>query len=106
MNRHTDYGPRPPASPLVEAATQAGLPKPWLAVVDTDMVRKLRCELGISQDELADRASVSRRKVRELESQPTGRCMPYIASLLAMALHVDYTVIVRELITTPRKDKQ
>jgi hypothetical protein len=32
--------------------------------------------------------------------------MPYIASLLAMALHVDYTVIVRELITTPRKDKQ
>jgi predicted transcriptional regulator len=104
MCSETDYGPRPPTSPLVVAATQAGLPKPWLAVVDGDKVRKLRCDLGLSQGALASRAKVSRRKVKELESLPSGRCMPYIATLLATALNVDHTVIVRELVSIARKD--
>jgi hypothetical protein len=42
-------------SPLTLAAYEAKLPKPWMAVVDGDM---LRCDLGLSQKELTDRAKV------------------------------------------------
>ena len=93
-----------PVSPLVLAAIQAKLPKPWLAVVDGDMVRKLRCNLGLSQKTLADRAKVSSRFVNKLENLPSGRCMPYIAGRLALALNEDHTVIVRELVSSAHKD--
>jgi DNA-binding XRE family transcriptional regulator len=91
-------------SPLTLAARQAKLPKPWLAVVDGNMLRKLRCNLGLSQKTLADRANVSTRTVNKLENLPSARCMPHIASRLAMALNEDHTVIVRELVSIVHKD--
>ncbi len=91
-------------SPLTLAARQAKLPKPWLAVVDGDMLRKLRCSLGLSQKTLADRAKVSTRTVNKLENLPSARCLPHIASRLAMALNEDHTVIVRELVSIVHKD--
>jgi len=90
-------------SPLVLAAYEAKLPKPWMAVVDGDMVRKLRCNLGLSQKALADRAKVARETVNKLENVPSARCMPHIASRLATALNEDHTVIVRELVSIARK---
>jgi predicted transcriptional regulator len=95
---------RPPVSPLVLAAREAKLPKPWLAVVDGDLVRKLRCDLGLSQKALAEHAKVSNRILNRIESEPSARCMPYIAGKLAMALDEDVTVIVRELVSIARKD--
>ncbi len=86
-------------SPLTTAAYQAGLPKPWLAVVDGDMMRKLRENLGLSQKELSQRAKVGIKIVKRLESLPSGRCMPRTAALLATALDEDHTVIVRELVS-------
>ncbi len=91
-------------SPLVLTAIEAKLPKPWLAIVDGDMVRKLRCNLGLSQKTLAERAKVSSRTVNKLETLPSGRCMPYIAGRLALALNEDHTVIVRELVSIAQKD--
>ncbi|HET9898251.1 MAG TPA: helix-turn-helix transcriptional regulator [Streptosporangiaceae bacterium] len=83
------------ASPLTEAAYRAGLPKPWLAVVDGDMMRKLRESLGLSQKELSERAKVGIKIVKRLESLPSGRCMPRTAALLATALDEDHIVLVR-----------
>ncbi len=91
-------------SPLTVAARQAGLPKPWLAVVDGDMMRKLRENLGLSQKELAERAKVGNKIVKRLENLPSGRCMPRTATLLATALDEDHTVIVRELVSIAHKD--
>jgi predicted transcriptional regulator len=91
-------------SPLVLAAIQAKLPKPWLAVVDGEMVRKLRDNLGLSQRSLAERAKVSIKTVKRLESLPSGRCMPRTAALLATALNEAHTVIVRELVSVAHKN--
>ncbi len=88
-------------SPLVLAAIDAKLPKPWLAVVDGELVRKLRRNLGLSQSALADRAEVGRRTVNKLENLPSARCLPHLASRLATALNEDHTVIVRELVRQP-----
>ena len=91
-------------SPLTLAAYEAGLPKPWLAVVDGEMLRKLRDNLGLSQRELADKAKVGVKIVKRLESMPSGRCMPRTAALLATALDEDHTVIVRELVSIAQTD--
>ena len=91
-------------SPLTLAAYEAKLPKPWMAVVDGDMLRKLRCNLGLSQKALADRAKVNRQTVNKLEDDPSARCLPRVASRLATALNEDHTVIVRELVSIARKD--
>lgn len=91
-------------SPLTVAAYQAGLPKPWLAIVDGDLIRKLRENLGLSQKELAEKAKVGIKIVKRLESVPSGRCMPKTAALLATALDEDHTVIVRELVSIAHND--
>jgi predicted transcriptional regulator len=91
-------------SPLTLAAYEAKLPKPWMAVVDGDMLRKLRCDLGLSQKELTDRAKVDKRTVKKLETDPSARCLPRVAARLAMALDLDHTVIIRELVSiAPKK---
>jgi transcriptional regulator with XRE-family HTH domain len=83
----------------VLAAIEAKLPKPWLAVVDGQMLRKLRGSLGLSQKTLAEYAGVSIKTVKRLEGLTSGRCMPYIAGRLALALKEDHTVIVLELVS-------
>lgn len=95
---------RPPVSPLVLAAWVAKLSRPWLSVVDGDLVRKLRCGLGLSQKALAEHAKVSNRILNRIESEPSARCMPYIAGQLAFALDEDVTVRVRELGSIARRD--
>jgi DNA-binding XRE family transcriptional regulator len=94
-----------PVSPLTLAAREAKLPRPWLAVVDGDMLRKLRCNLGLTQKALADRAEVGRQTVNKLENVPSARCLPRVAARLAMALNEDQTIIVRELVSIAPKDR-
>jgi transcriptional regulator with XRE-family HTH domain len=86
-------------SPLTVAAYDAGLPKPWLAVVDGDLMRKLRENLGLSQKELSKKAKVGIKIVKRLECSSSGRCLPRTAALLAAALDEDHTVLVRELVS-------
>jgi DNA-binding XRE family transcriptional regulator len=92
-------------SPLTLAAIKAKLPKPWMAVVDGQILRKLRDDFGLSQKALAESAGVSLKIAKRLEDGPSARCMPYIAGRLVLALNEDHTVIVRELVSiAPKSD--
>ncbi len=90
-----------PFSPLSLRAIEAGIPRPWLAVIEGALLRKLRREAGLSQARLAERADVSVNVVARLEGLDEGRCRPPTGVRLAQALGVDTVALVRELVHAP-----
>jgi transcriptional regulator with XRE-family HTH domain len=90
---------RHPVSPLMLSAIEAGIPRPWFAVVEGAWLRKLRRNAGLSQERLAYRANVGVRTVVRLESTDESRCQPWTVARLAQALDLVPDVLARELVS-------
>jgi serine/threonine-protein kinase RsbW len=58
----------------------------WTAVVDGDRLRELRCQRGLSEEELADQAGVSLSTVTRLERDQRPACRSWTLAQLAIAL--------------------
>jgi transcriptional regulator with XRE-family HTH domain len=71
-------------TPATRPATQR-----WTTVLDGARLRHQRRQLGLSQEQLADRAGISLTTMRRLERQPTPPCRCRTIARLANALGED-----------------
>jgi len=65
---------------------QRGASQPWTTVLDGQRLRQLRGQHGLSQEELADRAGISRATVARLERQARPLCRHRTLARLTAAL--------------------
>jgi transcriptional regulator with XRE-family HTH domain len=61
----------------------------WFTVVDGQQLRRLRCQRGLSQEQLATHAGISPATVARLERQPAAPCRCRTLGRLAAALDED-----------------
>ena len=61
----------------------------WTTVLDSDRLRQLRLQRGLSQSELAGKAGLSLATMARLERQPGRRCRSRTLRRLALALGED-----------------
>jgi transcriptional regulator with XRE-family HTH domain len=70
--------------------TQTSRPgRRWFTVLDGHRLRRLRCQRGLSREQLADRAGINPATVARLERQPSAPCRCRTLGRLAAALGED-----------------
>jgi anti-sigma regulatory factor (Ser/Thr protein kinase)/DNA-binding XRE family transcriptional regulator len=75
-----------PSALALRAAERARALPHWIAVVDSQRLRRVRRERGLSRERLAHAAGLGLSTVARLESQPRARCHVRTLGLLARAL--------------------
>ena len=69
-------------------STRSGAQR-WTTILDGRLLRQLRRQHGLSQDQLAIRAGISLTTIRRLEGQPSAPCRCRTLGRLAAALGED-----------------
>jgi transcriptional regulator with XRE-family HTH domain len=76
------------------APFHTGRAQRWTTVLDSQRLRALRRQLGLSQSELSGRAGISLSTLSRLESQPGRPCRTRTLGRLARALGEDPAVLL------------
>ncbi len=76
----------------------------WTAVVDGDRRRELRCQRGLSEEELADQAGVSLSTVTRLERDQRPACRSWTLARLAIALSEHPSAITAGRVSTSQAE--
>jgi transcriptional regulator with XRE-family HTH domain len=84
--------------------TQPDLAQPWNAVLDSQRLRQLRRQRGLSRERLAYRAGISLTTVANLERQPFPACRLSTLTLLAAALDENPASITRSIAQANRTE--